>query len=51
MISLSSENQNFDGKVELTAIKDIPIGYKDDVIYLYIGTTSTNIDHNTTVGI
>ncbi len=39
-------------EVEVTAIKDIPITTKDDVIYLYIGTTGTNNkDHTTTVSI
>ncbi len=30
-------------------IKDIPVSIKDDVIYLYIGSTTSQREHNSTV--
>jgi hypothetical protein len=36
-------------ELKMMSIKDIPISIGDDLIYLYIGSTSSNLGHNATV--
>jgi hypothetical protein len=49
LVTLPPANRIESLGINLFQIKDIPVTIKDDVVYLYVGSTSTLRDHNVTV--